>query len=117
MMPHSKGFASRRDRRSADAVSIGEIVDGLMEEDVLRRGLPIAKLARAWPDLVGERLGEATKPVALEGGILTVRAADGPWGTQAKYLAEEIRTRADAALGAGSVSGIRVVVEDQRNRR
>jgi hypothetical protein len=116
-MPHSKGFASRRDRRSVEAVSIGEIVERLMEEDILRRGLPIAKLARAWPEIVGERLGEATKPLSLEGGILTVRAADGPWGAQAKYLAEEIRTRADAALGAGSVSGIRVVVDDARNRR
>ena len=116
-MPHSKGFASRKDRRSGDPVPIGEIVDALMEEDVLRRGLPIAKLARAWPDLVGERLGEATRPVALEGGILTVRASDGPWGSQAKYLAEEIRMRADAALGTGSVNGIRVVVDDGRNRR
>jgi hypothetical protein len=116
-MPHSKGFAGRKDRRSGDPVPIGEIVDALLQEDVLRRGMPIAKLARAWPELVGQRLGEATRPVALEGGILTVRAADGPWGAQAKYLAEEIRMRADAALGSGSVKGIRVVVDDGRNRR
>jgi hypothetical protein len=116
-MPHSKGFASRRERRSSDPVPIGEVVDSLLEEDLLRRGMPIAKLARAWPDLVGERLGEATRPVSLEGGVLTVRAADGPWGAQAKYLAEEIRTRADAALGSGAVNAIRIVVDDGRNRR
>ena len=116
-MPHSKGFASRKDRRSADAVPIGEIVDSLLEEDLLRRGLPIAKLAREWPALVGERLGRETRPVSLEGGILTVRASDGPWGAQARYLAEEIRTRADAALGTGTVNTIRIVVEDGRNRR
>ena len=63
--------------------------------------MPIATLASAWPELVGERLAEATQPVSLEGGVLTVRATDGPWGSQARYLAEEIRERADEALGGG----------------
>jgi hypothetical protein len=116
-MPHSKGFASRKERRSAEPVPIGEVVDSLLAEDVLRRGLPIATLVRSWPELVGERLGEATRPVSLDGGILTVRATDGPWGAQAKYLAEEIRTRADAALGTGAIRAIRIVVDGERNRR
>jgi hypothetical protein len=120
-MPHSKGFSQRKDRRSTDPVSIGEIVDGLLEEDVFARGMPIARLARAWPELVGERLAAATQPVSLEAGVLVVRASDGPWGAQAKYLAEEIRKRADDALGGDAVTSIRIVVgsgaTDQRNRR
>jgi hypothetical protein len=116
-MPHSKGFARRKDRRSTDPVPIGEIVDGLMEEDVLRRGMPVARLARAWPELVGERLARATQPVSLEGGVLTIRASDGPWGSQARYLVEQIRERADQALGGGAVTTVRIVVAGQRNRR
>jgi hypothetical protein len=116
-MPHSKGFTNRTDVRSSDAVSIGEVVDGLLSEDVFLRGMPVAKLTRAWPDVVGERLAEATKPVSLEGGCLVVRAADGPWGSQARYLAKEIQTRADQALGGGVVSSIRIVVGSQGNRR
>lgn len=109
-MPHSKGFARRKDRRSSDPVSIGEIVEGLLEEDVFARGLPVATLIRRWPELVGERLGEATTPIQLEGGVLTVRAADGPWGSQARYLTEEIRRLADDALGGGKVRAVRIVV-------
>ncbi len=116
-MPHSKGFGNRRDTRSTDPVAIGDIVDRLLEEDVFSRGMPIAKLLRAWPEVVGERLAEATTPVSLEGGCLVVRAADGPWGSQAKYLADEIRTRADDALGGGAVTSIRITVGDARNRR
>ncbi|MGE5226503.1 MAG: DUF721 domain-containing protein [Planctomycetaceae bacterium] len=120
-MPHSKGFAHREERRSGDAVPIGEIVDGLLAEDVFARGMPIATLARDWPALVGERLAEATKPVSLDGGVLVVRASDGPWGAQAKYLAEQIRARADDALGGGVVQTVRVVVgpgpSEPRNRR
>lgn len=116
-MPHSKGFSYRKDRRSTDPVPIGEVVDGLLSEEVFARGMPLARLLRAWPDLVGERLAVAAQPVSLEGGVLTIRAVDGPWGSQVKYLADEIRRRADEALGGGVVMSVRIVVQGQRNRR
>jgi hypothetical protein len=116
-MPHSKGFGQRRDARSRDAVPIGDIVDRLLGEDAFSRGMPIVTLLRAWPELVGERLAEATTPVSLEGGVLVVRASDGPWGAQATYLAEEIRTRADRALGGGAVTRIRIVVGEHQKPR
>jgi hypothetical protein len=109
-MPHSKGFGRRKDRRTADLVPIGDVVDALMEEDVFSRGMPIATLARRWPELVGERLARATQPASLERGVLLVKASDGPWGAQARYLSEEIRERADLALGRGSVTAVRIVV-------
>ena len=109
-MPHSKGFGRRADRRTADRVPIGDVVDALMEEDVFSRGMPIATLARRWPELVGERLSRATQPASLEGGVLLIRASDGPWGAQARYLADEIRERAEMALGTGSVKSVRIVV-------
>jgi hypothetical protein len=109
-MPHSKGFGRRTDRRTPDLVPIGDVVDSLMEEDVFSRGMPIATLARRWPELVGERLARATQPASLEGGVLLIRASDGPWGAQARYLADEIRERAEMALGTGSVKSVRIVV-------
>jgi hypothetical protein len=116
-MPHSTGFGRRRDARSDRPVALGDVVEELLAEDAFSRGMPVATLRRAWPDVVGERLAEATTPESLEGGCLVVRAADGPWGSQATYLAEEIRKRADEALGGGVVSRIRVAVGPPRNRR
>jgi len=116
-VPHSRGFSRRKDPRTGDPVTIGEVVDGLLEEDLFRRGMPIARLAKAWPELVGERLAKATQPVSLDGGVLTVRASDGPWGSQARYLADEIRKRADEALGGDAVRSIRITLSDTRNRR
>ena len=109
-MPHSKGFAYRKDRRTSDPVSIGDVVDRLMEEGAFSRGMPIATLMSRWPELVGERLAVATEPASLDGGVLLVRAADGPWGAQATFLAEAIRAKADDALGGGQVTSVRVVV-------
>jgi hypothetical protein len=116
-MPHSKGFSNRKDRRGGEPVPLGEVVDGLLAEGVFNRGMPVATLARAWPSIVGERLARATTPDALDEGVLTVRASDGPWGAQAKFLNEEIRRHADEALGGGVVTAVRIIVGEPRNRR
>lgn len=116
-MPHSTGFGQRRDPRSDRPVALGDVVDELLGEEAFRGGMPVATLLRAWPEVVGERLAEATKPESLEAGCLVVRASDGPWGAQATYLAEEIRRRADAALGGGAITRIRIAVGPKRNRR
>jgi hypothetical protein len=116
-MPHSAGFGQRRDPRTERPTALGDVVDELLGEEVFRRGMPVATLRRAWPQVVGERLAEATTPESLEAGCLVVRAADGPWGSQATYLADEIRRRADDALGGGVVTRIRITVGSGRNRR
>ena len=116
-MPHSTGFGQRKDPRTDRPVALGDVVAELLAEDTFRRGMPVATLRRAWPDVVGERLAEATSPESLEGGCLVVRATDGPWGSQATYLAEEIRRRADEALGGGVVTRIRIAVGARGNRR
>jgi len=94
-------------------VSIGDVVDRLMQEGVFSRGMPIATLMSRWPDLVGERLAAATEPASLDDGVLVIKASDGPWGAQASFLADAIRTKADEALGGGRVTSVRVVVGGQ----
>ncbi len=118
LVPHSKGFArsapaavrrrrvARRRRRRADA----------------RGGLRAAACrSRRWPrgGPSSSANGSRTRPRRCPGGgVLTVEASDGPWGAQAKFLHEEIRRKADEALG-GVVTrcdrGGRAVVK--RNRR
>jgi predicted nucleic acid-binding Zn ribbon protein len=109
-MPHSKDFARRKDRRSTDPVAIGDIVQGLLAEQVFSRGMPVARLAATWAEVVGERLAAETAPASLEGGVLTVQATNGPWGAQAKFLVEQIKDRANEALGADEVRSVRVTI-------
>ncbi len=75
-----------RGPRTGDTVQLGDIVDGLMREEVFSRGIPIAELASKWPQIVGERLAAETAPASLEGVLLTVSATNGPWGAQARFL-------------------------------
>jgi predicted nucleic acid-binding Zn ribbon protein len=95
-------------------VPIGDVVDGLLREEVFSRGMPIAQLAMAWSRIVGPRLAAETAPATLEGGVLTVSATNGPWGAQARFLHEEIRAKANEALGSDVITSVRIVL---RNRR
>ncbi len=109
-MPHSKGWRSRHDERTLRETPIGEIVEGLMRERVFARGVPIGQLASDWASIVGPRLAVASSPVSLDGGILVVATSDGPWGAQVRFLADEIRKKANASLGSEQVRRVQVVV-------
>jgi len=113
-VPHAKGFRRRGDDPSSEPVELGDVIDNLMADQLFARGMPVARLAAAWPSVVGERLASETAPATLEGGVLTVTATSGPWGVQARFLHEEIRRRADEALGGDQIAAVRIIV---RNRR
>jgi hypothetical protein len=109
-MPHSKGWRTRKDERTGDASPIGEIVDELMRERTFARGVPIGQLSADWPSVVGPRLAAECAPVSLESGVLVVAASDGPWGAQVRFLAAQIRNKANGALGSNEVTRVHVVV-------
>jgi hypothetical protein len=112
-MPHSKGWRSRRDERTLHETPIGDIVDGLLREKTFARGIPIGQLAANWSAVVGPRLGAESAPVSLDRGILVVAATTGQWGAQVRFLADQIRERANLALGKGSVQTVRVIVKPE----
>jgi hypothetical protein len=114
MSPTSRGWKDGDPERSAEPSSVGEIVEGLWERREFARGRGVGALARSWGDVVGERLAGETRPAKLEAGILTVAATSGPWGSQARFLAEEIRKRANAMLGTDGVKRVNVVVSPGR---
>ena len=110
-MPKSKGWHDPdRSERSAEPTSLGSIVGGLLGERAFARGVDVGRLGRSWADVVGDRLAGETRPARLEAGTLTIQAATGPWGSQARFLAEEIRKRANTMLGGDDVKRVQVVV-------
>jgi predicted nucleic acid-binding Zn ribbon protein len=112
-MPHSKGWRSRRDRRTEDTTRLGDVLDELLAEQAFARGVPIGRLASGWTEVVGPRLASESAPVSLDGGVLVVATSSGPWGAQARFLAEEIRRRANATLGSQEVERVRIVVRPE----
>jgi len=112
-MPHSTGWRGRRDERTLRETPIGEVVDRLLRQRPFARGMPIGHLAAEWSAIVGPRLGAESAPVSLEHRILVVAASTGPGGAQVRFLAEQIRERANATLGEGSIDTVRIVVRPE----
>ena len=110
-MPRSKGWSDpESSERSDEPTSLGSIVGGLLGQRAFARGIDVGRLGRAWADVVGDRLATETRPARLESGTLTIQAATGPWGSQATFLADAIRKRANEVLGRDVVTRVHVVV-------
>ncbi len=100
--------ASRRGE--SPPVPIGDVIRGALSGGGLRRGAERGRLVRRWEDVVGPYLARETAPQALDEGGLLVSVSTAAWGAQVRFLSEEIRRRANAALGSEAVSSVRVVV-------
>jgi predicted nucleic acid-binding Zn ribbon protein len=96
---------------------IGGVVRRLLGDRHMRRGVALGRLARAWPQVVGEQLARQTSPRALDQGGLLVAASSAAWGSQVRFLAPEIRKKANEALGAEEVRTVRVTVSSEARNR
>jgi predicted nucleic acid-binding Zn ribbon protein len=98
--------------RSEDVQPIGSVLDSLAGGRSLASGLALGELGRRWAAVVGDRLARECSPAALEGGFLLVRASSAAWAAQVKFLAREVRDRANQVLGIAAVREVRVVVQE-----
>lgn len=77
-----------------------------------RLGIPspeaTGRVWSAWTEIVGPSVAAHAEPTSLRDGVLKVRADSPAWATEIGYLAEEIRSRANAVTGRALVSEVRV---------
>jgi predicted nucleic acid-binding Zn ribbon protein len=84
--------------------------------DRVRRALgapPVDVLARvfaSWPELVGEAVAAASRPVALDDGRLVVAVDDPVWASQLRWMGPDLVRRLDERLGEGHVAAVEVRV-------
>ena len=86
------------------------MVRSLLGEGPMRRGIALGRLTRSWEHVVGPELAGETAPRGLEAGALLVAASSPGWGAKARFLAQDIRRRANQTLGEERVSSVKVIV-------
>jgi predicted nucleic acid-binding Zn ribbon protein len=109
----------RRDKRprSEDVHPLGEILDRLLAEKPMARGLPLGRLAARWSDVVGPKLAEETIPVSLERGVLDLVVSTQAWAAQVRFLGSDIARRANEVLASEDVREVRVRVGPKRPQK
>lgn len=73
-------------------------------EGALETGL----LWTRWPEIVGDATAAHAEPTSLKAGVLRVRTDSPSWATEVGYLRDEIKLRANRAVGRALVSEVRV---------
>ncbi len=84
----------------------------LLPDATGRLGIPspeaTGRVWAAWGDIVGPAVAAHAEPTSLRDGVLRVRVDSPAWATEIGYLADEIRSRANAVTGQPLVSEVRV---------
>ncbi len=82
----------RRRRRSLRVPeSIDLVLSRSGENRFAHRRIPVAD--GVWRDAVGVRIAERAKPISLDRGVLTIRAATNVWATELSLLASSLVER------------------------
>lgn len=84
----------------------------LLPDATGRLGIPspeaTGRVWSAWSEIVGPAVAAHAEPTSLREGVLRVRADSPGWATEIGYLADEIRSRANAVTGRPLVAEVRV---------
>lgn len=88
--------------RRTRTVRVGELVDDLFRDPVIRRKIAEGRLPETWAEVAGPMVASCTDSVELRGGILTVRISSSvvrhETFMQRSILREKINARAGAIL-------------------
>ena len=68
----------------------------------------VGALWARWAEIVGDDIAKHAEPSSLRSGLLRVRTDSPVWATEISYLADEIKQRANDALGRPLVDDVRV---------
>ncbi len=88
--------------RRTRTVKVGELVDDLFRDPVIRRKIAEGRLPDTWREVAGPMVASCTDDVAFKNGILTVRISSSVVRhevfMQRTFLREAINRRAGATL-------------------
>jgi hypothetical protein len=99
-------------------VALGELIGQVINPVTKRRGFVTTDLIAAWPEIVGSRFADCTRPEKItwsrgkemdgEPGLLVIRV-DGPRAIFVQHEAGQIVERVNAFLGYGAIGHLRIV--------
>ena len=82
-----------------DPRPVSELLNALVGRRGWAERMAVGTLRSSWVDAVGPLVAEHSVPVALNGGVLTVRAEGGAWAAELTLLAPALATKVDDFLG------------------
>ena len=101
---------------SEDPSRIGDLLGAVTGKLGVRDAAKTGAIWAQWIDLVGEAVAAHAEPTSLKEGVLRIRADSPVWATEIGFLADDIASRINGALGSDVVGEIRVWTGPRKNR-
>jgi predicted nucleic acid-binding Zn ribbon protein len=93
-----------------DPISLGEAVAAVSKDLGMADPTVVSRIDAVWADVVGPALARHSQVRSLRDGECVVHVDSASWATQLRYLHDDLVQRLCAALGAGSVTLLKVAV-------
>lgn len=120
--PPARKHKKQRNRRnvrsqpaSRDPELVGAALTELITDSGWERQLAVQNLFGQWRDIVGEAIGQHSRPASLDGKVLTVRTDSTAWATQLRTIAAQLVAVLNEHLGQGMVERVIVKGPDAPN--
>jgi predicted nucleic acid-binding Zn ribbon protein len=91
-----------------DPQLFGDVLGRLMKARGWEKPKAEATVFAAWERVVGPDIAQHSRPVKLDGGVLTVEAESTAWATQLRMLSTQVLARIATELGPDVVRRLRV---------
>jgi predicted nucleic acid-binding Zn ribbon protein len=95
-------------RPESDPRPIADLIETLVSGRGWDERIRFGRLRDEWASVVGENVAARCAPVALNAGVLSIRADGAAWATELTLLGRSIAEKADEFLGGGVVREVRV---------
>jgi len=95
-------------RTEGDPKPLGELLSTLVSGRGWDERMRFGRLRDEWARVVGPEVAARSTPVALNAGVLSIRADGAAWATELTLLARSLVEKADSYLGGGVVREVRV---------
>ena len=88
---------------------IGKLLPSLFRKQIGRAEPHLLEiLIPLWPRIAGNIIAQHSQPSLYASGVLTLHADSATWGTQLRYMTEEIRAEINGFLGRPIVKKLRI---------
>lgn len=101
------------EKRNKKLDSVAQVLQRLFEnsKSPLSEGFQRYRLEQQWPDVVGQQMGQFTRPVDFNKGLLTVAVSNASLMTELQFFRQDIITKVNTHVGRVWVQKIRFVSE------
>ncbi len=101
------------DEREKKINSVADVLQGLFEnsKSPLSEGFQRFRLEKSWPQVVGLTLGQQTRPVDFNKGLLTIAVKNSSLLTELQFFRQDITEKVNTHLGRTWVKKIRFISE------